>query len=303
MKKVITLLLTLAAFLYPASLKEWRVEPKRSTGFSSFRLLDAKIFVPDSFDKGDFSGISGIAYDRDEKRLYAVSDNAKLYVIKLQTGENEIEKMDILSLLPLKDRNGDRLKGKKMRDAEGMDLYGEGLLVSFERKPRVILFDKTGREIKRIKIPKPLEKESRYRGRNKMLEAVLFHPGLGILTAPELPLEGAKKGHHTVYGKNVRFHIPFSGSLTAMEITEKGNILVLEREFDPIFGNRVVTLSLIYTEGGGYKEIAKLKSQDGWRLDNFEGLARLEKNRFLMTSDDNENPFQKRLLLLFEISE
>jgi len=47
--------------------------------------------------------------------------------------------------------------------------------------------------------------------------------------------------------------------------------------------------------------LAKLDSADGWRLDNSEGLTRVDKNRYLMVSDDNENIFQKTLLVLFEI--
>ncbi len=261
------------------------------------------MIIPKTLERADFSGISDIAYDKKERRLYAVSDNGLLYLLKLKTTENEIKKLKLKRVETLKEKNGNPLKGKKLRDAEGMDISPKGLLISFERRPRVVLFDKRGKEIQKIKIAKPLRKESCYRGKNKMLEAVVLHPRLGLLTAPELPLKKSSRNTHTIYGKKIRFQLPLSGSLTAMAVTEKENLLILERDFDPIFRERVITLSLIDTKTGDCRRLAQLKSEEGWRLDNFEGLTHLEGNRFLMISDDNDNPFQKRLLVLFEISE
>ncbi|WP_457593734.1 esterase-like activity of phytase family protein [Hydrogenimonas sp.] len=303
MKKELALLTLLVTALYPASLKEWPMKPEKAPDFASFRVLDAKLIVPDSSEEGDFSGISDIAYDRKRRRLYAVSDNGRLYLLKLKTTENEIKKLKVKRVVDLKDKKGNPLKGKKMRDAEGMDLSPKGLLISFERRPRVLLFDTKGREISKVKLPKPLRKRSAYRGRNKMLEAVVMHPKLGVLSAPELPLENAEKNRHTVYGKGIRLQMPLSGSLTAMAVTKKGNLLILERAFDRLTRRRVITLSILYPEKRICRRIARLDSDKGWRLDNFEGLASLGKNRFLMISDDNENPLQKRLLVLFEIAE
>ena len=47
--------------------------------------------------------------------------------------------------------------------------------------------------------------------------------------------------------------------------------------------------------------LAKLDSIKGWHIDNFEGLCKVGKNRYLMISDDNGSLFQKTLLVLFEI--
>ena len=49
------------------------------------------------------------------------------------------------------------------------------------------------------------------------------------------------------------------------------------------------------------KVLAKFNSSEGWLLDNFEGLARVGKNRYVMISDDNDNFFQQTLLMYFEV--
>ncbi|BBG66405.1 hypothetical protein NNO_1702 [Hydrogenimonas sp.] len=304
MKREVLILSTIFALsLKAAVITPWHIEPDRYAEIPRFKILDAKEIESKDDEKGDFSGVSGIAYDRAEKRLYAVSDFGVLYSVKMKISGGKIVKFDIKNKVRLKDAKGRPFKDKKRSDAEGLDISGGNLLISFERGPGIALFDRDGRMIKELKLPKPLRKKSNYRGRNRMLEAVVFHPRLGILTAPEIPLKKEDRNRHTIYGKKVRFHMPATGSLTAMAVTKKGNILVLERDFDPLFRRRVITLSLLNPENGEIRLLASLKSRDGWRLDNFEGLAHLGGDRFLMISDDNANPLQRKIAVLFEIME
>ena len=44
-----------------------------------------------------------------------------------------------------------------------------------------------------------------------------------------------------------------------------------------------------------------MNSHKGWSVDNFEGLVRVGKNRSAMISDDNNNFFQRTLLIYFEV--
>ncbi len=298
-----TLPLLLAAALNGAVLEEWPLASERCTRFTDFKILDAKEVVPSPDEQADFSGISDIAYDRKNGMLYGVSDNGLLYVMRVKIGKKRIKALEIVRLEELKGKNGKPLKGKKMRDAEGLDILGKELIVSFERKPRISLFDTDGKMLRKTKLPKPLRKKSNYRGKNKMLEAVVFHPDFGILSAPEIALKKEDRKKHTIYGKNIRFEMAANGSLTAMALTKKGNILILERDFDPLFRDRVITLSLLNPKRGSVKRLAELRSEDGWKLDNFEGLTRMEDDRFLMISDDNANPLQSVVVVLFEIGE
>ncbi len=298
-----TLPLLLTAALSGAVLEEWPLASENRTRFTDFKILDAKEVVPSPDEHADFSGISDIAYDRENGLLYGVSDNGLLYVMRVKIGKKRIKALEIVRLEELKGKNGKPLKGKKMRDAEGLDILGKELIVSFERKPRIALFDTDGKMIRKVELPKPLRKRSNYRGKNKMLEAVVFHPDLGILSAPEIALKKEDRKSHTIYGKDIRFDMAGNGSLTAMALTKKGNILILERRFDPLFRYRTVTLSLLNPEKGSVKRLAELRSEDGWKLDNFEGLTRMEDDRFLMISDDNANPLQSVVVVLLEIRE
>ena len=58
-----------------------------------------------------------------------------------------------------------------------------------------------------------------------------------------------------------------------------------------------VAILMIHIEGW----IDHFNSKRGWKIDNFESVARHEGNRYFVISDDNENPIQKTLLLYFEI--
>ncbi len=298
-----TLPLLLTAALNGAVLEEWPLASQRYTELGDVKILDAKELAASPEERADFSAISDIAYDSRNGLLYGVSDNGLLYVMRAKIGKKRIKALEIVRLEELKGKNGKPLKGKKMRDAEGLDILDKGLIVSFERRPRIALFDTYGRMIRKVELPKPLRKRSNYRGKNKMLEAVVFHPDFGILSAPEIALKKEDRKKHTIYGKNIRFEMAANGSLTAMALTKKGNILILERDFDPLFRDRVTTLSLLNPERGSVKRLAELRSEDGWNLDNFEGLTHVEANRFLMISDDNDNPLQSVVLVLLEIRE
>jgi len=48
--------------------------------------------------------------------------------------------------------------------------------------------------------------------------------------------------------------------------------------------------------------LVKMNSHQGWSIDNFEGLAKVGKHRYVMVSDDNGNFFQQTLLIYFEVT-
>ena len=87
---------------------------------------------------------------------------------------------------------------------------------------------------------------------------------------------------------------------------DDGNLLVLERSFTGLMTPFIVTLKKVYIQNCKKKMcktkvLAKMNSHKGWDVDNFEGLARVGKHRYVMISDDNDNFFQKTLLIYFEV--
>jgi len=55
------------------------------------------------------------------------------------------------------------------------------------------------------------------------------------------------------------------------------------------------------TQNLATKTLFSWDTTEGWKIDNFEGLARLDQERYLMVSDDNANPLQRTLLVLLKL--
>ena len=91
-----------------------------------------------------------------------------------------------------------------------------------------------------------------------------------------------------------------------MEVMDDGNILVLERSFTGMLDPFVLTLKKVNIKNCLYKMcksevLLKMNSHKGWDVENFEGLARVGKNRYVMISDDNDNFLLATVLVYFEV--
>ena len=242
-----------------------------------------------------------------------ISDEGKLFAFHAMFSDRIDQLKPIVATLITKE-NGKKFK-KWKRDSEGLCMGSKGgLLISFEGKPRLGLFDTDGRRIREYTLPKPLRGEGNYRSRNKSLEALALHPRYGALMVAEWPLKKDPKKYQTIYalsGKQWHFRAEpeARSATTAIEVMDDGNLLVLERSFTDYLDPFVVTLKKVYLEGCAQNSLCKsrvllkMNSHKGWDIDNFEGLARVGKNRFVMISDDNDNFFQRTLLIYFEVTE
>ena len=292
------------------------IRPAAGTGTSAIRILDQKVLSYSRIDGIKFSEISDLAYDKTTKMLYMLSDEGKLFVFHAVFG-TKIEVLKPVAAAKLTKKDGKPFK-KWRKDSEGMTLDGKGrLLISFEGKPKIGWFHKNsakiGQRIKKYKTPAVLRDPRHYRSRNKALEALAWHPKYGVLTTAEWPLKRDDKKQQTIYALNgKRWHFKAEAEarsgVSAIEVMDDGNLLVLERSYTGMFDPFVVTLKKVYLNQcrGGWchtKTLLKMNSHKGWDLDNFEGLARVGKHRYVMVSDDNDNFFQKTLLIYFEVKE
>ncbi len=267
--------------------------------------------------------LSGIALDKDENILYAISDEGILYHIKISFKNNKIDKLKVTYATRLKSKNGIKLRGNN-KDSEGLSLVNANngvrgdtkLIISFEGNPRIARFTPKGFLLANIPIPKILSKQKSYRSKNKSLESVVNHPKYGILTASEFPLKKDNMKAQSVYSvskfstKKV-WHFPASkannSAITDMELLPNGDLLILERAFSNPFTPIVMNLRQLKIEQCDKKRnckienIGRFSSADGWRLDNFEGLAHIKDNQYLVVSDDNKSPLQETLFVLFEL--
>ncbi len=282
--------------------------------FMGIEILDQKQLSFAHIDGIKFSEISDVAYYQKVEKLFLVSDEGKLFTFKAKFTE-KIEDLQSLSAVQLTKKDAKKFK-KWRRDSEGMTLDGKGrLLISFEGKAKIGWFHKNsnryGNMIRTYKLPRQLRNPKNYRSRNKSLEALAWHSRYGILTAAEWPLKKENKKRHTVYslnGKKWHFKAEPEGksSVVAMEVMDDGNLLILERSYTGLMNPFVVTLKKVYIQNCKKtmcktKVVAKMDSHKGWDVDNFEGLAKVGKDRYVMISDDNDNFFQKTLLIYFEV--
>jgi hypothetical protein len=265
-----------------------------------------------------FYEISDIAYDRDEHILYAISDKGYLYHLKIDP--KKLLQTSITKRYILQNRAGKRLRHWRA-DAEGLALLGADngikgdtrLLISFEGEPpRVDMVSTTGRFMRTINLPSKLKNPKNYRHKNKSLEALTRSPKYRSLTASEYPLKKDAKRFQTIYSLGTKeWHFYASAAInsavTEMEMMPNDDLLVLERAYSTL-SPTVITLKKVYLSRCKVasvcdaKELARFSSAEGWAVDNFEGLTRIDEHLYLMISDDNNNFFQRTILVLFEVT-
>jgi len=314
MRHYLFALLSATLFLWGGSYST-DIRPSSKEGvLDRIRFLDQRVLSYGYIDGLKFSEISDLAYEIHTQRLYMVSDEGKLFVFHAVFGDT-IEVLKPVGAAKLTKKRGKPFK-KWRKDSEGMTLDGKGrLLVSFEGKAKIGWFhknsEKIGQRIKKYSIPKILRDKRNYRSKNKSLEALAWHPQYGVLTVAEWPLKHDDKKRQTVYALNGReWHFKAEpearSAVSAIEVMDDGNLLVLERSYTGITDPLVITLKKVYLDrckkGWCHTEVlAKMNSHQGWDVDNFEGLARVGDHRYIMVSDDNDNFFQKTLLIYFEV--
>jgi len=283
----------------------------KETKVDKITILDEKSLSFPKKRKIPFEGISDLAFDKKNSILYMIGDRGYLYTFYAKFSPTKIEKLTYLNAFHIKTPRGKVIKP----DIEGLTIDNKNrLIVSFERVPRVKIINSHGKILKDLKLPKFLRNKRAYRGKNKMIEAICYHPKYGVLISAEYPIRRYKKNFQTIYslsGKRWHFFTQkYSHSaVTAMETTDDGNILVIERAYNGLSKPFYITLKKVYLNRCNSKSICKTKvlatfnSRDGWGYNNFEGLARVGKNRYLMVSDNNGHYFLSTVLRYFKIDE
>lgn len=261
-----------------------------------------------------FNELSGLEWDEDEQLLHIISDNGGLFQLKPVFKNEELIDANLLSRQTLKDRNQIPLSGKNA-DSEGLALINQNngikgdtkLLISFERKPRVIRYKANGEYEKKESIAPVLKKKSSYQKKNKQLEAITYHPAFGLLTGPERPLVDSDGSIGIFSNKERVSQLTLAhathGSLVGLTTLPDGNILALERIFINVFTGLQFVIHHLKLNKGTFKQTKILSSysQDGFFNDNFEGISHHKDNYFFMISDDNANALQRTLLIYFRL--
>jgi len=255
-----------------------------------------------------FDGISDLAYDSKNNRLYMIGDRGYIYSFYAKFGKT-IEMLKYLNAFYIKTPNNRTIHP----DIEGLTITPNGrLIASFERYPRVKSITRGGKLKVNYKIPKKLRKVSIYRSRNGIFEAIAYHPKYGILISAEYPINRKHNRYQTIYsldGKEWHFKTQSypNSAVTALEVMSDNNILVLERAYSGLSNPFYITLKKVYLDKCDKQKeckvevLATFSSSDGWGYNNFEGLTKVGKDRFVMVSDNNGHSFISTVLLYFKI--
>lgn len=296
------------------------------TEFQGVRLLGSLSLEREEIAGLAVGGLSGLAWDEDEQRLYAISDNGLLFSIQVSFKEGVLNQAQVTGVVALQDSAGKPLykQSKSLSDTEGLALLKANngvpgdteLLVSFERDPQIVRFNPQGKWLAKEQLPKGLDNSKRYASRNKMLEAVAIDAQGDWFSVPEYPLP-EDHNHWRLFNQQgqawlfERYPAPNS-ALVGIEALNEGEFLVLERAYVSPFAPMIIALHRWTTSADcllpkqklcASQLVAEFDSSKGWSVDNFEGLAHHRENFFFMISDDNHSGMQQTLVNYFQLRE
>lgn len=255
---------------------------------------------------------SGIAWDNDEQSLLLLSDRGFIVHSKPVFTGNKLTDLSFIAYHRLLDKKGKALRYKPS-DSEGLALINSNnnrnndteLLISFERIPRVLRYTTDGKFLSQETISNELNNIKNYKSENKSMEAITTHKQYRIITGPEQALD--KNDSLSLHNLNDKEWL-LSGeskqysSLVGLTTLPNNQLIALERIFPGVFAGVTSIIHLITLNHDSIKQqrLVKLNPEDGFN-ENFEGISWHKDNRFFMISDDNENIFQRSLLIYFEI--
>jgi hypothetical protein len=280
----------------------------RSVGALEFRG-GLRLSSPDA----RFGGWSGLHVSDDGAELTAIGDEGHWLTARIEyDGQGQLAGLADATLGPLHGEDGAPLAVKTAQDAESLARLPDGAwLVGFEHWHRLRVY--RGREHPlagrptTFTSPPDLERAPSNGG----LEALAAVPdGRLVALSEEFVENGLLAGWVGRDGRWERLHYRASGAPVPSDMTAlpSGDLLVLERSYAPLVGNtiRVRLVPATRIAPGALLEgrlLAELKRP--LTVDNFEGIAtrRNERGETLvyLLSDDNHNPLQRTLLLMFAL--
>lgn len=298
MKKILLLL----TYLFFSGCTLTNLSAKGSTNHK-ITILDQRSLAYPTNQDIPFAEISDLAYNPHTHQLYMIGDKGYFYTFNASFS-NKINQLDYRHAYTIKHHP----------DSEGLTLDHQGrLFISFEKQPKISQISTKGKLLRTLKLPKKLRNKKSYKNSNSIFEALTYHPQYGLLTAAEHPINKGKNNLQTIYalrGKEWHFNMENhpNNAITAMEVMDDNNLLVVERAYHGFSQPFIVSLKKVYLDRCNRQHfcpstlLASFNSAKGWGYNNFEGLAKVGKNRYIMISDNNDLAFFSTTLLYFKVN-
>ncbi len=267
-------------------------------------------------DSADFGGFSGLLISDDGTRILAVNDAGKWLEATLDYKNERLMGLTDVSMSPLLDAEGQEMSDRQGIDSESLALQQTGKLddaiyVSFEGNHRVLYYPDG---LKGKASPQKMPSGLLMAPSNKGVEAFeKLSDGRFVALAEEYL---NADGNHTgwLIDNNVahRIHMRREGMFdpTDLEQLPNGDLLVLERRYSVLGGpgmqiRRIRADSIKPDALLDGEVLVNLTARYG--IDNFEGLAARQnavgETIIYLISDNNFNPLQKNLLLMFKLKQ
>ncbi len=305
-----------AAAATPVSVKSGRhildSEDPGRTGFGRLIYLSGIVMRSDS---PDFGGFSGLQVSADGARILAVSDKGQWLGAELVFKNARLTGLGGVEMSPLLAEDGRPIRGKFAVDSESLTAEQPGNLdgpvyVSFEGDHRVLYYPGgiRGTSI-RVPMPPALKRAPS----NKGIEAFDRRADGTLIALTEEWLDDRGNQRGWLIGKdgpqNIRLRREGIFDPTDLEFLPDGNLLVLERRYTLMGGpgmqiRRIKADALKPDTVLDGEVLINLAARYG--IDNFEGMA-VRRNTageviIYLISDNNFNPLQKNLLLMFKLA-
>lgn len=325
------LALALAMTSSAAATEEQDVSPAivKSRTISNFELGSAETrFGPLEFIGGlemtstssDFGGLSAFHYLDSGRRFLGVTDTGFWYAgSMLRDPQGRPASVGDFRLAPILDEEGLAVDGKRDSDAEGMNVSGHTVTVSFERNHRIAEYaldpEQFASRPRNLPLPIARNELRTNRGIETIAHAPAGSPLRGARVAvTEMSLNDAGDIFAAVL-EGPRAGVFFVRRKDGFDISDgdflpDGDLLLLERKYSIVSGVSIRLRRIpgetiepgVMVEGDMIMD-ADLRSQ----IDNMEGLdvwqAADGSTRISMVSDDNHSIVQRNLYLEFRLAE
>jgi len=261
-----------------------------------------------------FGGISGLLIRNEGNSIQAVTDTGHwLEADIIYDAEGRLAGISNAAMAPILDTQGRSIAGsKRLGDAEAMTRLPDGTIaVAFERTHRVWTYSLVADGYAAKAMPFDISPDLSDAVNNKGLEALASLPDGSLLALTEATMvaEDVIRGWRVTDTGTIDARLrripPFD--LTDMALLPYGDLLTLERRFSTIGGvgaqmRHIAAADLV--SDGVLEGPVVYRSSAGETVDNMEGLAVHETKdgttHVFVVSDDNFNPLQRTLLLMFE---
>lgn len=274
-----------------------RAAPDAAGSLQAVSVRHQVVLAPALPGKRRLREVSGLAWDAAQQQWLSVGDRGLLVRWTIEFGPSHLVATPVLAQ-PL----------DRKPDAESLDLVPSGrpgvpsgLAVLDEGLAQVQRYDAQGRWLAAVPLPVAAPRVDYSRG----VEALAWHPGHGLIVAPQRPTQLNGVVHHVLAAEDGHvWTLPSGGpraSIKAAHVDAAGRLLLLEklagRGDAPRWLLRELDLSVC---GGGGVCPAATVPLPGDTLaadDNFEGLACRDDGHCLLVSDDGRLASPRTVLL------